>query len=90
MDEFSSGSCLIILPRSAWVLLYKICKHSFSALYMLQNVGKAAQVCPVMDTISFDGRCGLEEEDIIRGVDGGELFSRAVPFGSLGRKFLAP
>ena len=62
------------------------------------NVRKAvAQVCPVMDAISFDGlRRRLRrasEEDIIRGVDcleGGreELFSRHR--GSLGRTFIAP
>ena len=56
------------------------------------DVGKAAQVCPVMDAISFDGRrrrCGLEE-DIIRGVEWRKSCFRAIPFGSLGRTSLAP
>ena len=33
LREFSSCSCLIFLPGLAWVLLSKICKDFFSALY---------------------------------------------------------
>ena len=33
LDEISSCSCFTFLPGPAWVLLSKICKDFFSALY---------------------------------------------------------
>ena len=93
MREISSCSCLTFLPGPAWVLLSKICKGFFSALYK-ESVAPESERSIDDVSSSLDRGCGAWRSLVVVAVNlwfwrRGRSRSRS-PARSLARSFSFP